>query len=284
MAIPSELNNTHHSPLRPTQPRSVGGQQPSLDQGNSGGDLFVNSGVSGLGDFNAARALGRKLEELGRQQRAGQGSSVMFGQQGGGGGEKLTEMLKDGFDNLTGRVVHNKPLGLDGLSIRGNPVEAAVLKQGLEDIRSTKTGRHLLEKLAESGYEIRLVNKRDLKMYGQKVKGLTADFGFERNSDGNYKLKKDNPQIIALDLEAIQNSKTDGSFRDQVRNVLSHELGHAYQNVLHPNDVIWGRNAKPRNLEVYARNNWELPVKTEFNQNAGLWPMTLPDRRPDIKP
>jgi NleD-like pathogen effector protein (putative zinc metallopeptidase) len=284
MAISSEfhINHLNRPPIQQSGGR--GKLQPSstnpLNQG-SGQDLFVNSQDSGFHDFDAAKALGHRLRELGRQQRAN-GNSAVFGQQVGKPEENLTEMFKDGFDHLTGNKVHYDVLGLKGFNVRGNPVETAAMKQALQDIQSTKTGRHLLKKLAESGHKVQFLNKRDLRIKGKKKFGVTADPGFKKDAEGNYSLKKKSV-VIALDLEDIQSRKTMGSFRSQVRDVMAHELGHAYQDIFHPNDVIWGRNSGPAKLEKYARNQWELPIQVEANQNAGVWPMSLPDRRPDTK-
>jgi hypothetical protein len=84
MAISFESHIRHHH-NRPSIQQRGGKQQSSsanpINQGH-GQDLFVNSRDSGFHDFNAAKTLGQRLQELGRQQRAG-GNSAMFGQQVG---------------------------------------------------------------------------------------------------------------------------------------------------------------------------------------------------------
>lgn len=127
--------------LRPfQQQRSAVHLVGSRSQGSGGGDLFVSGRESGFHDFNAAKALGRRLKELGQQQRAGQGRSVMFGQQVGGDDDFLKK-LEDGLDHISGRKVHHDVMGLKGFDVRGNPIETAVIEQALKDIQSTKTGK-----------------------------------------------------------------------------------------------------------------------------------------------
>ena len=173
------------------------------------------------------------------------------------------------------------PLGIKGFSITGNPGELAALNLALAQLMTTKTGRYLINQLSESGVQINLIIRENIRLKnGKRVKGVTADLGFERDCNGDYRLKV--PRLtLAFDLDYIRSESMPGGFDAFLRNVLAHELGHAYQDVFHPNDVIWGRIIGQ--TERYAVEQWERAIKVEYNKNMGTWPSSVPDRRPDIK-
>ena len=84
---------------------------------------------------------------------------------------------------------------------------------------------------------------------------------FRRDCDGNYEFA--DAQIVIL----LHFGKIEEYPGGSLHRTISHEMGHAYQMINHPNDYIWGKHldslgygrGMKTTVEAYTIFNWEIP-------------------------